>query len=131
MPDSGLPHYNLGMVFEESGRLEEAVEQYEQAYALEPLVPAFIGNLARARLKRGEPCDCVAHLLRELVLLDTRPDWIEWAEDELALAGAYVSGQDASEESTTHNEEPDQTQAAENSSLELSAPNNLPPPAAP
>ena len=87
MPTSGLPHNNLAMVLEEGGRFEEAIVHYEQAYAAEPLVPEFIGNLARARLRHGASCEDVEYLLRELVFLDTRADWIAWANDELALGG--------------------------------------------
>ncbi|MEO0529368.1 MAG: tetratricopeptide repeat protein [Planctomycetota bacterium] len=81
MPERPEPLYNLGMVYEEAGRLGQAIVAYEQAYEIDPTNAEYIGNLARVSLKQGVPLNEVRYLLRELRLYDTRPGWIAWAED--------------------------------------------------
>ncbi|MEO1525508.1 MAG: tetratricopeptide repeat protein [Planctomycetota bacterium] len=85
MPASGVPHFNLGLVMEEGGRLEEAVSHYEIAHSIEPTTPEFLGNLARARIATGDVSDEIEGLLRELIFIDHRDEWVEWADDELAI----------------------------------------------
>jgi tetratricopeptide (TPR) repeat protein len=83
MPGRPEPFNNLGLVYEEAGRLGQAIESYEAAYAAAPSNAEYIGNLARALLKQGTPHDEVEHLLSELRMHDSRPDWLEWADDLL------------------------------------------------
>jgi Flp pilus assembly protein TadD len=85
MPYQPEPKNNLAMVLESVGKLDEAVAQYDEALALEPENPELIGNTARARVRRGDRDDGVIQLLSQLVLHDTRPRWIEWAKEQLAL----------------------------------------------
>lgn len=85
MPNQPEPKSNLGLVFEVTGKLDEAVKSYDQAMKLEPDNPQFIGNLARARIRRGEHNGEVRLLLDQLVMRDTRPDWVEWAKQKLTL----------------------------------------------
>lgn len=44
-----------------------------------------VGNLARARIRRGDRSGDVAALLRTLIATDTRPSWVAWAKERLAL----------------------------------------------
>lgn len=81
MPERPEPMNNLGLVYEEAGRLGRAIAAYEEAYEIDPMGAEYIGNLARASLKQGVPVEDVRYLLRELRLYDTRPGWIAWAED--------------------------------------------------
>ena len=85
MPDRPEPFNNLGLVLETVGKLDQAIEAYEKAYALASSNPEFVGNLARARLRRNEEDPVVRGLLCDLLLIDTRPDWIHWAQETLAL----------------------------------------------
>jgi tetratricopeptide (TPR) repeat protein len=85
MPDRAEPFNNLGLTYEAAGRLEEAIEMYSSAVELESANPEYLGNLMRARLLRGDRDESVWFGLRELVFIDKRPEWIEWAEDQLAL----------------------------------------------
>ena len=55
MPDRPEPHNNLGLVYEAVGKFNEAIEAYECARKLQPDNPEFLGNLARARIRRGDP----------------------------------------------------------------------------
>ncbi len=91
MPYHPEPKNNLGLVYESVGKLDEAVELYSEARTIEPDNPVLIGNFARARLKRGDKGSDMRGLLTELILKDTRPDWLTWAKDKLALMPATES----------------------------------------
>lgn len=92
MPGVPEPRNNLGLVFESAGRLDEAVTSYDEAMSLAPDNAQFIGNLARARIRRGDGDETVRELLRRLVLRETRPDWAEWARGRLAALSAPSPG---------------------------------------
>lgn len=78
------PVNNLGLVYEEVGRLPEAQACFDQAAGADPRNPQFLANLARVRLKQGEKSGDTAHLLREVAFHDERPEWREWALGHLA-----------------------------------------------
>ncbi len=86
MPQQPEPYNNLGLVFESAGKLEDALGWYDKAMDFEPENMQFVGNVARARLRRGESVQDVSPLLNKVSLKDTRPEWVEWAREELALA---------------------------------------------
>lgn len=79
------PLHNLGMVYDEADRPDKAVCYYEMAYEIAPSNPEVIGNLARARLKRGDSIDGIRPLLQELKMADHREDWLAWASELLGL----------------------------------------------
>ncbi|MEM6506256.1 MAG: tetratricopeptide repeat protein [Planctomycetota bacterium] len=85
MPHQPIPRNNLGMVFEATGQLEEAIEQYGLAVAEEPDNPELLGNLARAHIRSGGRGPEVKEVLQQIVMKDTRPEWREWAERQLNL----------------------------------------------
>ncbi len=85
MPQRPEPYNNLGLVYERAGRTEEAIENFTSARALEPSNSEFIGNVVRARIRRGDREADVQEMLRELLLLETRPEWLEWVNEQLAL----------------------------------------------
>lgn len=86
MPDRPEPYNNLGLVYEKVGKLNEAVETFEIAFKLRPNNPEVIGNLARVRMRRGDPYTEIHPLLAELKFLDTRPEWVVWAKEQIALS---------------------------------------------
>ncbi len=102
MPERPEPFNNLGMVLEAAGRLDEAINQYLQAHELESGHPEYLGNLVRARLRRGDLDPLLEQQLQQLVLVETRPEWRDWAEDQLALflpkAMRRLSAEDEPEE---------------------------------
>lgn len=87
MPHHPEPRNNLGLVLEEVGRLDEAVVIYNEALNLQPDNPQIIGNLARTRIRRGDKNDGLRQLLSDLIMRDTRPEWVTWARDKLTLMG--------------------------------------------
>jgi Tfp pilus assembly protein PilF len=84
MPDQPEPKNNLGLVLEAAGKLDEAVNVYDEAVDLESDNVQFLGNLARARLRRGDEGPEVKQLLQALILRETRPQWLQWAKEHLA-----------------------------------------------
>jgi tetratricopeptide (TPR) repeat protein len=83
MPQRYEPYNNLGLTFEKANRLEEAIAWYSRAWEVAPQSAEVIGNLARAKIKNGERDDTVTMLLSELLMVDDRPGWLEWAEYHL------------------------------------------------
>jgi hypothetical protein len=51
---------------------------------MQPDNAEFLGNLARARVRRGDRGPEVRELLEQLVLRETRPAWSDWARQQLA-----------------------------------------------
>ncbi len=87
MPNQAEPRNNLGLVYEAVGKLDDAAKSYEQALDLEPENPRIAGNLARVYVRSNRVDDKTRKLLEAVVMKDTRPDWIEWARERLALMG--------------------------------------------
>lgn len=83
MPGQPQPRNNLGLVLEQAGRAPEAVASYEQAVKLAPDSPEYVGNLARARVRMGDRDAQTQELLGKLLLIDTRPAWLDWARSSL------------------------------------------------
>jgi Tfp pilus assembly protein PilF len=84
MPQRPEPYNNLGLVYERAGRTEEAIENFSLARALEPNNSEFVGNVVRVRMRRGDREADVQQMLRDLLLLETRPEWLEWVNEQLA-----------------------------------------------
>ncbi len=85
LPEDPTPWNNLGMTLEAAGRGQEAIEYYEHAYELAPEKPLYLGNLVRTRIRLGENDESVTAQLKDLLFLETRPDWVNWITDQLAL----------------------------------------------
>jgi Flp pilus assembly protein TadD len=87
MPNQPAPRNNLGLVYETAGQLDEAAEHYERAVELDPDSCEYLGNWARARVRRGEKDERVRDLLQKLIVRETRPQWSAWARERLARMG--------------------------------------------
>jgi Tfp pilus assembly protein PilF len=87
MPNRAQPRNNLGLVFEAVGRLDDAAKWYDEALALEPESIESAGNLARIYVRRNRKDEKTRQLLQEVVMKDSRPEWIAWAKDHLFLLG--------------------------------------------
>ncbi|MFG0261961.1 MAG: hypothetical protein ACF788_06195 [Novipirellula sp. JB048] len=81
MPTAAEPLINQALVYEEADRLQEAEVRYRAALSRQPQHPDAIGGLARNLVRQdGEPGE-IAFLLDEVLLRDSRPDWIQWARE--------------------------------------------------
>ncbi len=87
MPRQAEPWNNLGMVYEQAGELDRAVEEYRKAVGLDGENVSYQANLARALVRRGDKGDEVRRLLTVVVEKDSRPEWASWAREQLARLG--------------------------------------------
>jgi hypothetical protein len=85
MPDNARAYNNLGLVYEQADRLEQAIEYFESAHRMDARNPEFIGNLARAYLTQDDRAPEARALLSDLILFDTRPEWVAWAREQVAI----------------------------------------------
>lgn len=83
MPERIEPLYNLGQLYEDAGRLDQALDYYEQAMVLAPRDPTVVASLTSVQLKNGQSVDELRPYLEMIVFGDNRPEWIEWARDQL------------------------------------------------
>jgi Tfp pilus assembly protein PilF len=84
MPSRAEPYNNLGMVMERVDKMEQAIESYETAHTLCPNHPEIVGNLARARWSHAQNNPQVSELLEQLIFVDSRPEWVSWAKEQIA-----------------------------------------------
>lgn len=81
LPNRPEPLNNLGMVHEKAEQFDCAVEVYAKAHDLRPNNPLYLGNLIRAGLRKGDSVATVTPLLKELIAIDNRPEWVAWAKE--------------------------------------------------
>lgn len=70
-PNSSAARYNVGKMFENDGKIEDAVEYYSRAVSINPANADAHYNLARLLAKRGMQDEAVEHYRQAL---RTRPD---------------------------------------------------------
>ena len=66
-PDHPETHYNLGVFFLDSGRMDEAIACYRKALGLRPFAPAH-NNLANALRARGRLAEALGHYAQAVQL---------------------------------------------------------------
>jgi len=66
--DPGMPeaHYNLGMVYKEQGRLNEAVSEYKQATQCDPQYSEAFSGLGVVKLMQGSPAEAAEEFKRAI-----------------------------------------------------------------
>jgi tetratricopeptide (TPR) repeat protein len=85
MPDHPQPYNNLGLVYEEAGKYDEAVTYYSMALVHKANDPQVTGNLVRTRMAMGERSPDLKNMLSDLALNHPDPGWQQWARDQVAL----------------------------------------------
>jgi tetratricopeptide (TPR) repeat protein len=60
-PENARAHTNLGIALAESGRVADAVAQYQEAIRIEPAIPAAQLNLCSALTRLGRPAEALPH----------------------------------------------------------------------
>jgi Flp pilus assembly protein TadD len=85
MPRKAEPRNNLGMVFEAALKLAQAAEWYEKALFLKPEAFHIKANLARVYVRDNRQDSKTRQLLETVATEDPRPEWTQWANDQLSL----------------------------------------------
>ncbi|MCC9599465.1 hypothetical protein LOC67_02750 [Stieleria sp. JC731] len=85
LPQDATVVYNLALALESGGRVDEALDLYYTANHMAPANPHYLGNLVRLRIRRGERDEVLMQQLQDLALIETRPEWRRWADEQLAL----------------------------------------------
>jgi tetratricopeptide (TPR) repeat protein len=83
MPRDPEPRNGLGLVFESAHRLDDAINYYDRARLLDPANLEYLGNSARARVRRGDQTQELRGMLQTIAAGDPRNDWNQWARDTL------------------------------------------------
>lgn len=96
-PDAGTADYNLGVLYDEWGRPEEAFRRYRSAAEKRPPIPDLYLRLGRAQLQRGDPEAAVHSLEMVLELQGTSTYLIPQARCALARAHAAEGRLDEAE----------------------------------
>jgi Flp pilus assembly protein TadD len=82
-PSAWEPRNNLGLLLERAGRIDEAIAEYEAARGIDPQQAEPLANVCRAQVARGDSTASLQNNLRELISLDSRPEWQSWARLQL------------------------------------------------
>lgn len=77
------PFYNLGLVLEKAGKLEEAAESYRGALKVAPNQLEVMESLARTYVKLDTNHKETIKLLEGALLKEKRPDWQRWIRLQL------------------------------------------------
>jgi len=85
LPRNPEPLNNLGLVMETVARPDDAIDLYWQAHELAPTNAEYLGNLLRARVRLGQIDDELLSQLHSLLMYEKRPEWQDWAREQLAL----------------------------------------------
>jgi tetratricopeptide (TPR) repeat protein len=85
MPDLAEPYNNLGLVYEQAGKYDEAISYYSMALSRDQNDPKVIGNLVRARLTTGDKNAELKSMMSDLALYHPDPAWQTWARDQVEL----------------------------------------------
>ncbi len=86
-PAYPTPQNDLGVLFEDMGRLEDARSAYELALALDPNYLEAHSNLAMLYERLGEKEKAIFHWLKRYQLGDSEEAWTARAEERLVALG--------------------------------------------
>jgi tetratricopeptide (TPR) repeat protein len=67
-PDGPMAYYNLGLVYFQQGRLDEAITQYQKVLQINPVETDALNNLGSAFLQQGRLDEAVAHYRKALTI---------------------------------------------------------------
>lgn len=81
MPDLVEPIVNQGLAYETAEQIDRAIEFYRRAHMQNPHHTIALASLTRALVKQdGDPGE-IGYLLDELIMHDTRQEWVTWAKE--------------------------------------------------
>ena len=87
MPRAIEPRNNLGILYEELGRLGRACGEYEAALNLNPDSLITMRHLARAYVKANKKDEKLTTLLEKILLIPDGDAWDLWARGQLIRVG--------------------------------------------
>ncbi len=82
MPGNPEPRLNLGLTFEQGGRIDEAIRSYEAALALTPEHLDSVQALVRCQLRHNRLDSEITARLR-IIAMRGPPEWSNWARERL------------------------------------------------
>lgn len=85
LPGDARAIYNLAVALEAGGQVEDALGLYAQAVEIDGADPMYLGNLVRLRIRLGDHDESLQQQLRDLALIENRPQWRRWADVQLGL----------------------------------------------
>lgn len=83
VPRGSEPRENLGLLYENLGRLDRAVAEYEAALEIDPDSLVTMRHLARTLVKAGRKDDRLKSLLEKLLLIPSDGRWDVWVRGQL------------------------------------------------
>ena len=86
-PSYPLPQNDMGILFEEMGRVEDAKRAYERALVINPNYLEAHSNLAVLHEQLGEKEQAIFHWLKRYQLGDSEEAWTARAEERLVSLG--------------------------------------------
>ena len=86
-PTYATPHNDMGVLFEEQGKLEAAQEAYQKALLIDPSYLEAHANLAMLYERMGEKEKAIYHWLKRYQLGEPFDSWTVRAEDRLVALG--------------------------------------------
>ncbi len=72
------PHFNIGMILEESGKYTQAIRKYEVALKLAPDQVEVMENLSRCYIATNTNLDKALKLINRAKIAESRPEWKRW-----------------------------------------------------
>ena len=85
MPEMAEPYNNLGLVYEQAGKYQEALSYYSMALSHDDGNPEVVGNLVRLRMVTGDRNGDLKDMVSDLALYHPNPRWQQWARDQVEL----------------------------------------------
>ncbi len=86
-PNATEPRENLALLYENLGRLDQAIEGYEAVLEIDPNDLVAMRHLARAYVRAGKKPRRLKELLESLLLIPSDKQWDVWVRGQIIRLG--------------------------------------------
>ena len=86
------PLCNLGLVYEQVGKYENAITYYSMALGRSPNDEEIFGNLVRTRMLSGDKSGDLKDMVSELAPTHPQPSWQRWVRNQVELEKFDIEG---------------------------------------